>query len=249
MSRGTGPRRPDGDHDDHQRRWLIRTLVAVGVVIAAVVGLPWVYAQVVAGQEEAPLALSTPTSAPTATPTAEPTPAGPLEVDGAWTVGEGSEAGYRLGEVLSGQQVTVVGRTDQVAGDVVVEGGVLTAATITVDVASISTDESARDAYFRRAVDVTANPEATFVLDAPVDLAALPAATGPVAVQATGTLTFHGVAVPATAELQVQRTPDGVEVAGAIPITLADFGLEAPDLGFVTVEPTGTVELLLQLVR
>jgi len=38
-----------------------------------------------------------------------------------------------------------------------------------------------------------------------------------------------------------------VEVAGQIPITLTDFGLTAPDLGWVVVEPTGAIEVRLVL--
>ena len=243
-ARAREPRDPDVDR--HRRRVLVRTLVAVAVTLGLVVGGPWLYARLVADDAAAPLVLSTPT--PSATPTEEVV-SGPFDPEGAWTVGEGSQAGYRLGEILSGEPVTVVGRTDQVSGEALVEAGTLTEARVVVDVASIVSDESARDAFFRRALDVTTHPEATFVLDAPVDLAALVAGSGPVDVAAPGTLTFHGVSQPVVAELRIQRVADGVEVAGSVPVALADFGLEAPDLGFVTVEPTGTVELLLHLVR
>ena len=118
-----------------------------------------------------------------------------------------------------------------------------------VDTASIGTDESARDAFFRRALDTTTYPQAVFTLTEPADVSAVGTTTEPVAVRATGTLAFHGVRHQVTVELQVRRTLDGVEVAGQVPVTLSDFGLEAPDLGFVTVEPTGSVELLLVLTR
>lgn len=231
---------------EHRRRWLVTTLVAVVVAVGLIVGGPWFYARVLAPEARAPLTLTT----PTATPTAEPdVPPATLDVEGAWQVGAGSAAGYRLGEVLSGEQVTVVGRTEQVTGSATVTAGQLTEATVVVDAASIATDESARDAFFRRALDTTTFPEATFVLAAPVDVSAVGTAVGPVAVTASGTLTFHGVSQAVTAELQVQRTAEGIEVAGQVPVTLEAFGLEAPDLGFVTVEPAGAVELLLVLVR
>lgn len=231
---------------EHRRRWLVTTLVVVVVAVGLIVGGPWFYARVLAPDARAPLALTTPTATPSVDPDA---PLPPLEVDGTWQVGAGSAAGYRLGEVLSGEQVTVVGRTEQVTGSLTVAGGQLTEATVRVDTASIATDESARDAFFRRALDTTTFPEATFTLTAPVDVTAVAAATAPVAVAAPGTLTFHGVSQPVTAELLVQRTPEGIEVAGQVPVTLESFGLDAPDLGFVTVEPTGSVELLLVLVR
>ncbi len=50
-----------------------------------------------------------------------------------------------------------------------------------------------------------------------------------------------------TAELSVQRVGDRIEVAGKVPVVLADLNLTAPDLGFVTVDPSGSVEFLLLL--
>lgn len=228
---------------EHRRRWLIGTLVVVVVAVSAIVGAPWLYARVIMPDPREALTLSTPVAtAPAEVPAT-------ADVTGSWQVGEGSQAGYRLGEVLSGEQVTVVGRTEKVVGSVVVADGALTQAEIMVDTASITTDESARDAYFRRALDTTTYPQAVFSLAEPADVAAVGTTTEAVAVQATGTLTFHGVSQPVTVDLQVRRTLAGVEVAGQVPITLSDFGLEAPDLGFVTVEPTGSLELLLVLTR
>jgi polyisoprenoid-binding protein YceI len=233
---------------EHRRRWLIWTMVVLVVGVALVVGGPWVYARLIMREAPDPLALSTATAAATPSPT--PTIAsGPLDVDGTWTIADGSEAGYRLGETLSGQQVTVVGRSPEVTGTVTVADGTLTAADVVVDTASIATDESARDVYFRRALNTTDFPEATFSLSEPVDVSAVATATSPVEVSATGSLTFHGVSQPVTMTLTVQRTPEGLEVAGSVPVTLADYGLQAPDLGFVTVEPDGTVEMLLALTR
>jgi hypothetical protein len=39
------------------------------------------------------------------------------------------------------------------------------------------------------------------------------------------------------------------QVAGSIPITFSDFGVDAPNLGFVKVEDSGAVEFSLQLER
>ena len=45
------------------------------------------------------------------------------------------------------------------------------------------------------------------------------------------------------------RTPDGVDVSGSIPVAFADYGIQAPHLGFVRVEDQGAVEFLLHLAR
>lgn len=226
-----------------RRRWFLRTVIGMAIAVAVVVGGPWVYASFFVREPPEPLAL-TPT--PVATPEV---PTGPVDIEGTWYVQADSEAGYRLGETLSGEQVTVVGRTDQVTGTVVITDETLTATTVTVDVGSISSEEAARDAFFRRALDTTTHPTATFELTSPVDVSALAASGEPQSVTAAGTLTMHGVAVPVTATLQVQRTVSGVELAGQVPVALADFGLTPPDLGWVVVEPTGTVEVLVVLAR
>lgn len=230
-------------HAAHRRRWLVRTVVAVLVAVGLVVGGPWVYARFIVREPPAVLDLSTPTSPMQAVPT------GPIEIDGIWQVTAGSEAGYRLGEVLSGEQSTVVGRTDEVSGTVEVVDGFMTEATITVQAGSISSDESARDAYFRRALDTTSFPTATFLLTESVDVSAIGRSAAPLSVAAVGILTLHGVGAPVTTTFEVQRTAEGVEVATQVPVTLADFDLEAPDLGWVVVDPTGTVEVLVQLGR
>ena len=65
------------------------------------------------------------------------------------------------------------------------------------------------------------------------------------AISATGDLTIAGVTRSVTFDLEaVLNSTDG-QVAGAIPITFADFGVEAPNLGFVSVEPQGFVEFSL----
>lgn len=234
----------DRVHDAHRRRILVRTIVGIGVALALIVGGPFVYARFFAPEPADPLTLTTPTA--TATPEV---PTGPVDIEGTWVVQAGSEAGYRLDEVLSGQDVTVVGRTDAVTGEVTIVGGALTTATVAVDAGSISTDEAARDAFFRRALNTSEFPQATFVLTQPVDVSAIGQADQPLAVTAPGDLTIHGVSHPVVAELQLQRTVGGVEVVGTIPVTLADFELEAPDLGWVVVQPAGVVEVRLLLAR
>ena len=214
--------------------------VVGGVVALLVVGLvlgPLVYA---AFQEDA-----------AAAPTVQAQPSDvelAADTDGTWTVGPGSSAGYRVDEVLNGANVTVAGTTDQVTGSVVVEGGDLATAEVTVDVAGIRTDVGQRDGYFRDSVmEVDTWPTATFAVPGPVDL---PELTGtPVTVPVTGELTLRDTTRPVQTELSVVRTAGGVEVSGAVPVVFADFGITPPDLGFVRVEDRGSVEFLLRLAQ
>lgn len=161
--------------------------------------------------------------------------------DGTWTVTDGSFAGYRVEEVLRGQDVTVTGRTEQVTGEVTVADGELTAATVEVDMASIATDQPPRDGYFRdQAIDVRKYPTGTFTLTEP-------AALDGTDVQLTGDLTIRDVTREVTVDAQVASDGDTVQVVGSAPITFTDFGVTAPSLGFVTVEEDGFVEFDLRL--
>ncbi|MCP2264272.1 YceI-like domain-containing protein [Promicromonospora thailandica] len=167
---------------------------------------------------------------------------------GTWTIGEGSFAGYRVEEVLQGNDVTVTGRTEDVTGSVTVADGAISAATVEVDIASVATDEAPRDAYFRdQAMEAGTFPTATFELTEPA-----PIEEGATAVELTGELTIHGETRPATVEAEVAgdaTSGEPVQVVGSVPITFADFDVQAPDLGFVTVEDDGSIEFSLQLEK
>ncbi len=63
----------------------------------------------------------------------------------------------------------------------------------------------------------------------------------------TGDLTVAGAAQPVRFELSVPDAGRCVDASGSIPLTFADFGIEAPDLGFVSVDDQGSVEFLLRL--
>jgi polyisoprenoid-binding protein YceI len=216
-----------------RRAWILIT-----VPLALVLGLglgPLIYAAL---RDDAPAA---------ATVQAQPEDADlSADTDGSWTVSDGSTAGYRVDEVLNGADVTVAGTTEEVTGSVVIEDDTLASAEVTVDVASVTTDSGRRDAYFRDTVmDVGQHPSATFVVTEPVGL---PELTGtPATVPVTGELTLAGETREVRADLSVVRTPEGADVSGSIPVTFADHGIEAPNLGFVRVEDQGSIEFLLHL--
>ena len=229
-----------------QKRTIVTVSIVAGVLLlgatAAVAG-PVIYRDVIVGEADA---APTVTAAPTPTDPALTAAVDPADLSGEWTVAEGSFAGYRVDEVLNGTNVTVTGRTDDVTGSLTVDELSLTEAEFTVDVASIATDSSSRDSYFRdNALRVSQFPTATFVLTDTVTATAQPVVGQVQTISATGDLTIAGVTRSVTFDLEaVLNSTDG-QVAGAIPITFADFGVEAPNLGFVSVEPQGFVEFSL----
>ncbi|MRH28460.1 YceI family protein [Microbacterium sp. SYP-A9085] len=226
------------------KRTLTVVIVAGVVVAGAVAALagPAFYRDVIVGHA-APV--------PTLTVAATSGPAvDPAAVQGAWRVADGSYAGYRIHEVLNGAEATVVGRTDTVNGMLTVDGDTLTAASFTVDVASITTDQGSRDSYFRSTTMQTFRyPTATFTLTEPVAAAPAPRLGAKHTVAATGDLTLAGTTRSVTVTLDAVFDGERAQVAGSIPITLADYGIHAPSLGFVRVDDAGAIEFSLTLVR
>lgn len=228
-----------------KKKWII-ALAAVVVAILAVIGGTALYAKIENDRAPEELGLTS----PTATDSSTGAPASPVDLDslaGTWTISDGSQAGYRVDEVLNGQDVTVVGRTSDVTGSVTVTGSELTAADVTVSMTSVTTDNSSRDRQFLDILSTSEHPTSTFVLTSPVDISAI--ADGVASVDASGDLTVAGVTRPVNVTLEAQTTADGIEVSGSIPVTFADFDVDAPNLGFVKVEDAGTVEMLLQLTK
>lgn len=224
----------------HWKGWLIGGIIAAVVLV---VGVPYLYIHVYEGDQPAALALS---DSSTSTSDAAAVP-----VDGTWKVGSGSAAGYRVHETLAGQSVTAVGRGSGVTGTVAISGTQVTNGTITIDMTTVRSDKGARDDRFRTSVMDTARyPTGTFTLTRPVRLGSVPAPGRQVSAQATGDLTLHGVTRQVTFTVKAERTGSTIQVAGDIPITFADYGVQAPNFaGFVTVDDSGQVEFLLNLTR
>lgn len=210
--------------------------VVVVATVAAIAG-PAFYRDVIVGEPEA---------APTVSVTPGSSDLAGSDLTGAWTIGSGSTAGYRVKEVLRGTDVTVVGKTSDVSGTVTFDSDSITEAQITVEAGTIATDSGSRDEYFRTsALETDIHPDATFALTTPVDTGDL--SSGEVATfTATGALTLHGVTKTVSVPMEAALSGSGAEVSGSVPITFSDYDVTAPSLGFVTVEKTGSVEFLLK---
>jgi polyisoprenoid-binding protein YceI len=241
-------------------RWLIGGLVALALLV---VGGTWLYIHVIEGPAPAPLSLKP--AAPSAAASASPssvvasTPAAGSStgtapasaVTGTWRVGSGSIAGYRVNEVLAGQDNVAVGRTSTISGTMTIRGTTVTAASFTVQMATITSDQSQRDAQFDgRIMDTATYPTGTLTLTAPIALGSLPA-DGVIRIyQATGNLTLHGRTKAVTFSLHAERTSAGIEVSGSIPILFANWGIGNPSFGsFVTTQNHGELEFLIRFAR
>jgi polyisoprenoid-binding protein YceI len=230
-------------------RWLWWLLAAGAAVVVLAVGGTFVYIHFVEGPAPAPLSLRTPAGSPSG-------PAGPASTTvaslaGTWRVAAGSQAGYRVKEVLLGQDNTAVGRTSHVAGNLVIKGSAVTAASFRVPMATIRSDSSQRNAQFDgRIMDVASFPVGTFTLTRPISLAPVPTAGTVGRYTATGKLTLHGQTQQVTFGLQAQQTGGKIKVSGSVPVTFADYGIGNPSFGsFVTTENHGVLEFLLSFSK
>jgi polyisoprenoid-binding protein YceI len=225
------------------RHWLRWLLVAIaGLVVLAVAG-PFVYIHFF---NSTPAALSLPPGKTSTQASAgASTSAGP--VAGTWTVGSGSLVGYRVNEVLLGQNATAVGRTSDVTGHLTIAGSTVTAAAFSVPMATVHSDKSQRDAQFDdRIMDVSQYPTGTFTLISPIDLAPLPAGGVIKDYTAHGRLTLHGTTRAVTFTLTAERKGSQIEVSGDIPVLFSDYGIANPSFaGFVTTQDHGLLEFLL----
>jgi polyisoprenoid-binding protein YceI len=221
-----------------RQHWKAYVIGAVALVVVLAVGGPFVYTRWIAPEAAAPLSVGTSQAA---------TPVG--ELASAYTVGDGSEAGYRVGELLGGQRVDAVGRTPDVTGTVALSGTQVTSGEVTVQLSTVTSDQGRRDGQFTGNIMETATyPTSTFTLTGPLDLGADFANGATATVTATGTLTVKDVTREVSFPLTAVRDGGNLDVSGSIPVTFTDFGIEPPSIGdFVKVDPTGQVEFLLNL--
>jgi len=232
------------------RRPLIAAVVA-GILALGAAGLAVVYFVVFAGSSPQKLALSSPTpsaAGSTANPSSSP-------AAGTWTVTSGSQAGYRVREQLASLAAPsdAVGRTSAVTGTVTLaqsaSGDSVTAASVTVDVSKLSSDQARRDQRIHsQGLESDRYPTGTFQLTTPIALPATAASGQAINVSATGALTVHGVTRTVTIPIAARLTGSKIELVGSITFPFSQFGMTPPSIGgFVSVQDNATMEFQLLL--
>lgn len=224
-----------------KKGWLVFAGLLAVALLGAVAAAPWAYKTYVERPPEPVLAL--PSGAqPAAT-----------DVNGSWTVQPGSLAGYRVQQQLLWEMVDVTGRTDAVTGGAEIRGAQLSSAKFTVDVATLDSGRPGRDERFRGTdvMDAAAFPTATVSMNMPVDLAAVPADGSPARLDVPVHLMLKGVTRVASAQIDIQRNGDRVDVAGTIPIRFFDFNVDPPKppASLLEVQPIATIEFLVHLAK
>jgi polyisoprenoid-binding protein YceI len=227
--------------------WWITGGVVVVVAILAVAA-PFVYIHFIEGPAPAKLELPKSTGSATATTAGQ---RGSNAVAGVWNVGAGSVAGYRVDEVLIGQNSTAVGRTHEVWGSVTIDGTTVTTGRFSANMASVVSDQSERNARFDGSImDVAQFPTATLTISSPIDLAPVPDPGTVAHYGATGALAMHGVTKPVSFTVTAERVGDEIDVLADITIPFSQWDIANPSIGgFVTTASKGTLEVLLHLTR
>ena len=177
------------------------------------------------------------------------------DVDGEWVVttkpGKNmTSAGFTFYELLPGDERTTSGSTQDVEGEMTIEGGSLTAGEVTVDMGNIVTDKDVRDENVRRKILHTEEyPESTFVLTEPADVSQLPEDGTAGTVTLTGDLTIHGKTNSITQEFNALLTGDNVIVHADVPINRLDYGVETPEFVAAKIAENGEINIRLKLEK
>jgi polyisoprenoid-binding protein YceI len=237
-------------------KWIIALPIAALLLVTAGT---WTYIHVFSDDAPAPLTLggsiadnlpATTASTAAGDPSVAPVTPAPASFDGTWTATTGSQAGYRVKEVLLGQSTEAVGRTSNVDGALTIAGAKIETADVSIDLAAVTSDKSQRDSQFRgRIMNVTRYPTATFKLTQPIDLGALPADGATVTVPATGELALHGTTKTVTTNVTAKRSGGTIQVNGTIPVVFADYGIPNPSAGPASTEDHGVIEFLVAFTK
>ena len=155
--------------------------------------------------------------------------------------------GFRVDEELTSVGATeAVGRTPAVSGDLVIAGTTVESVTIEADFTALVSDIPRRDDAMMRALNVTTNPSATFVLTDPIDFGSVPAEGERITFTAAGDLTVNGITNPVEIDLEAEVADGNLLIAGNAPVVFADYDVTAPQAGpVVAIADNGTIEVQL----
>ena len=247
-----------------KRKWIFRSAAAtVGLALIGFVGIPYVYVHFInkpaarlsfeqldadAAKSANAVGTSSELSASDSS-SAVDSGAAADEVNGTWVVSQGSEVGYRVKEVISGQATEGVGRTSTVEGSLTVTDGNLISSDFSVDVATMTSDNSRRDSQFAgRIMNTEEFPIGSFTSTSTLGVS-LPPEGETVSTSVNGVLTLHGEERPVSVPVQLRRVGETVQLKGSIAVAFADYGIDNPSIGPVKTGDTGEIEFLLTMKR
>ncbi len=161
-----------------------------------------------------------------------------------------SEADYYVGETLAslGVPSTANGKTKAISGTFYLTGdGTALDATqtsqFTIDLTTLKSDQSRRDARAQNALETSRFPTATFTAESVTGYDPSIPADQQQTLRLTGTLEIHGVQKKVTWELKITRQANVVSAIATLDFNFSDYGVTPPSLGgFVSVQDHGTLQ-------
>jgi polyisoprenoid-binding protein YceI len=175
------------------------------------------------------------------------------DLDGVWDVERGTSfVGYRVREQLAilPAPSDAVGRTTAVDGELEVSGLEIEKVDVAADLTELTSDRSQRDERIHTVgLETDAFPDAAFTLTEPIAFDAQPADGETISAGATGELTLHGVTNQLCVPVQATLSGGTIRVLGSVEVAFAEYGMEAPNIGFVSTQDHGTIEFQLDFVR
>ncbi len=219
--------RPAPVRRHHWWRWVVAALaVILALTIAGILAL-----------------LLAPAPSPLTLPRLTETASGAIApLNGSWTAGHGSVAGYRVKEEFLGLGNTVVGRSTAVTGTVVIIQDEVSSASFRVDLTAVETGGKTQP-QLAGIMDTKVYPDATFTLTKPIEPSVSPRIDKSFVFDATGLLTMHGTTRAVTVAITARYTGSLLEATGSIPVLFSQWNIRSP------VENSGDVEFLLILRR
>ena len=231
-----------------RRTWLVLALLATCLAIGVVAAYSWIW---VSGGSATP---STPITAPRLRPandSPEPGKTSPVNaLQAANTTESGqqlyrvtpeeSEVRYIIDEIKRGQPTTVVGTTNQIAGDILIDSNDPSASkvgTIRINVRTLRTDEERRDRATRSRILQSAQTEYEFVEFSPTDIGGLPATLElgvPISLEINGQLTVRDITHPVSFKTTVTLvSTQRLEGHAVTTIRRSDYDLVIPSVPFI----------------
>ncbi len=212
----------------------LRIAIGVIVVVVLIAVAAFAYIYISGGSGEASAPISAPTLAPLAATGAVGSPGdvAVFNIDSTQ-----SQVSFTLTEELNRQPTTVVGTTDQVAGQIAVDFANPSASQIgelRINARTLTTPEEMRNRTIRGQILQSAQDQYEFITFQPTAISGLPASItigAPVTLQITGDLTIRDVTQSVTFDATVTADSE-TQISGTATTTVqrADFNLNIPNV-------------------
>ncbi len=172
-------------------------------------------------------------------------------IEGTWKPTPASIVGYRVKEILEGQDTEGAGRTSAVTGTMVISGTTVKLMELSADLTKLESDSGRRDDQVQgRILETSKFPKATMKLKSPIELDSVPADRVEIAKTISVAFTLHGVTKDVNVDVKARRDGTTIQVTGSLRVLFADYNINDPSLPpFVKTETNGLLEFALVFAR